>query len=238
MSSTTRPKPTKFTFYTSPQSPFAQRVDMAFKEVGLEFDEVFRVNTSDKPSWFVKEINPEGKIPVISIEGKNIAESLVLIELAHDLKPEEGLLPTNPVKRAQIRFAIEYFGVKFIEAWAPYMGAFVDPSARPKYFDYLEGIYERFNELLLEQAPSGPYFLGSEYSLADIAIAPFISRNIAINKGLLDGYEPEAIKKNPRLQEFLNGITSRPSFKETYVGDEPVIAHVAKILGINKETNA
>ena len=35
-------------------------------------------------------VNPESKVPALTIQGKNIAESLVLIELANDLKPEAG----------------------------------------------------------------------------------------------------------------------------------------------------
>ena len=69
------------------------------------------------------------------------------------------------------------------------------------------------------QSSIGPYFVGDDYSLADIAIAPFIASNLAINKGLLDGYIPKAITSDKlRLQEFVNGILSHPSFKETYIG--------------------
>lgn len=37
-----------------------------------------------------KDVNPELKVPALSIKGKSIAESLVLVELANDLHPEKG----------------------------------------------------------------------------------------------------------------------------------------------------
>jgi glutathione S-transferase len=91
------------------------------------------------------------------------------------------------------------------------------------------------NELLVQQSPSGPYFLGSEYSLADIAIAPFVARIKGFNKLFLDGYEFEALKKLPRLAEFFDGITNRPSFKETYCGDQAYIDILSKKFNITKQ---
>ncbi|KAG2225925.1 hypothetical protein INT45_006621 [Circinella minor] len=44
------------------------------------------------------------------------------------------------------------------------------------------------------------------------------------------------ITDKPRLQEFVNGILNRPSFKETYIGDEAVVDGVAATLGIKSPT--
>lgn len=73
---------------------------------------------------------------------------------------------------------------------------------------------------MLHQSKTGPYFLGENFSLADVAIAPHFLRILAINKHLLDGFEFEAVKTNPRLAEFLAGIAERPSIKETFIGEE------------------
>lgn len=76
---------------------------------------------------------------------------------------------------------------------------------------------------MLQQSKTGPYFLGDEYSLADVAIAPFVLRIHALLEQVLDGYKFEAIKSNPRLHEFISGALQRPSAKETWVGDEKFI---------------
>lgn len=79
------------------------------------------------------------------------------------------------------------------------------------------------NELLLEQATSGPYFLGDQYSIADIAIAPFLTRVLAIQKAYLKDVKFDIIDQSPRLQQFFDGLTTRPSHVETYCGDNYLI---------------
>jgi glutathione S-transferase len=36
-----------------------------------------------------KDVNPETKVPALTVDKTNIAESLVLVELIHDLFPEQ-----------------------------------------------------------------------------------------------------------------------------------------------------
>lgn len=72
----------------------------------------------------------------------------------------------------------------------------------------------------MEQSSTGPYFLGEQYSLADIAIAPFFGRLDAFNRLALKNDQFEAVKNSPRLAEFFEGILHRPSFKETFVGED------------------
>jgi glutathione S-transferase len=82
---------------------------------------------------------------------------------------------------------------------------------------------------LKQQSATGPYFLGEQFSLADIALAPFVLRTEAFTKLVLDGYKFDAIKNSPRLASFYEGVTSRPSAKETYYGDREYLT-----LAINK----
>jgi glutathione S-transferase len=42
----------------------------------------------NKPDWY-KDINPETKVPALTVEGQNIAESLVIIEYINDRFPEK-----------------------------------------------------------------------------------------------------------------------------------------------------
>ncbi|KAI8141193.1 glutathione S-transferase [Fennellomyces sp. T-0311] len=211
----------KVTFYTAAICPFAQRVAIAFNEIGLAYEKV-EIDLSNKPSWY-KDVNPETKVPALTIQGKNIAESLVLIELANDLKPEQGLLPADPVKRAQIRFVIEYWATKVSAAWYKSLRN-NNEEGRKEYSEALNVAYTR--------APSGPYFLGSDYSLADIAIAPFVARQAVAHQKFYNNFEAEAVKKFPRLQEFLEGIVSRPSFKATYAGDQAIVNNLINRHGL------
>jgi glutathione S-transferase len=88
---------------------------------------------------------------------------------------------------------------------------------------------------LLQQSATGPYFLGEEFSLADVSLAPFIQRIHGFNVIVLDGYMFEAIKNSPRLAEFIKGILSRPTVQETYCGDEKYTSVLVERFGFSKQ---
>lgn len=88
---------------------------------------------------------------------------------------------------------------------------------------------------MLQQAAKGPYFLGNEYSLADVAIAPFLQRLYATGRFVeSEDFEFELVKANPRLAEFIKGTLARPSVQETYCGDAPLIEMMQKKFGLTK----
>jgi glutathione S-transferase len=77
---------------------------------------------------------------------------------------------------------------------------------------------------LLEQSEEGPYFLGKEYSIADINIAPFAYRlQLLINHFFKDDAELIDFSKHPRVKEFLAAITERDSFKATIPSEEYLV---------------
>lgn len=85
-----------------------------------------------------------------------------------------------------------------------------------------------------QQSATGPYFLGEEFSLAGIAIAPFVLRIHAVNHDILDDYRPAALA-NARLLEFIKGVSTRASVKETYVGDEKFLELLSKKAGLTEQ---
>ena len=86
-----------------------------------------------------------------------------------------------------------------------------------------------------QQSATGPYFLGEEYSLADVAIAPFLLRINAYNQHILDGFKFEAVEKSPRFKSFIEGATSRPTVQETYIGDEKYAQLLKERFNIKKD---
>ncbi|KAI8087003.1 thioredoxin-like protein [Gilbertella persicaria] len=97
----------KIVLYNARMYPYAQRAYIALKEVDVESERV-DIDLSNKPDWY-KDINPELKVPALTTEDQSIAESLGIIKYINDRFPEKNLLTQDPLKRAKIRFAIEYF---------------------------------------------------------------------------------------------------------------------------------
>ncbi|KAF7730279.1 hypothetical protein EC973_002522 [Apophysomyces ossiformis] len=180
-----------------------------------------------------KNVNPDQKVPTIGVDDYNLPESMVILEFLNDLFPEKNLLPKDPLKRAQIRFAIEFFTVKVAPIWFTYVLQSQDPQARQVYIDNMNTGLRRLNDLLLEQAPTGPYFLGDQYSIADIAMAPFILRSQLYNRLYMNDLQFEAVQQLPRLAEFLKGMTQRPSVQATMISEEDFI-EVLSHIGVKK----
>ncbi|ORZ19883.1 thioredoxin-like protein [Absidia repens] len=215
--------PNKLTLYNAKLCPYAQRAVIALKEVGVAYEEV-TVDLLNKPEWYAAKVNPEGKVPALDVDGTILAESLVIIELINDLYPEKKLLPSDPIQKAQIRFFIEYFN----KLWTNLFKHITGQLSLEDYIKEAEPVWIRVNELLLEQSQTGPYFLGDQFSLADVALAPFIARIRAVTSRSEAGFEFKAVKENPRLAQFLQGVLDRPSFKESYIGDDGFFTSVQK----------
>ncbi|KAI8349684.1 glutathione S-transferase [Blakeslea trispora] len=209
----------KYIFYDDEICPYAQRAHIALKEVGAEYERV-KIDLLNKPEWY-KDINPEGKIPCLNIDGYNLAESMVIVNYLLDSYPEKNLMPNNPIQCAQIRYAIEFFHSAIAMEYLKFIVNNKAENARVRYEEVMNKNLRKFDELLKTQSPHGPYFLGEAFSMADIAIAPFLARMRATNHQM--GFSMDVVKESPRLYEYIQGCTSRPSFKETYCGDEPLI---------------
>ncbi|KAI8578646.1 hypothetical protein K450DRAFT_245881 [Umbelopsis ramanniana AG] len=209
----------KLTFYTSVVCPYAQRAAIALNEVGAEYEKV-EIDLQNKPAWY-KDVNPETKVPALTVDDYNIAESLVLVELVNDLFPEKKLLPDNALKRAQIRFFVEYWSSKISPQQWKIIGNLEDKEGRQTAYNDINAALVRINELLLEQSQEGPYFLGKEYSIADVNVAPFAYRlKVLVSHFFKDEIELIDFAKYPRVKEFLAGITERDSFKATIASEE------------------
>lgn len=105
---------------------------------------------------------PENPSP----ESVKLAESLVLVQFVADLFPEANLLPKDPVLRAQTRFFIEVVSSKFIPAYQKFV-------VRGEGYEELLTAVEAIQDIL---PATGGYAVGEQYTIADIAITPFIAR--------------------------------------------------------------
>ncbi|KAI8145283.1 glutathione S-transferase [Fennellomyces sp. T-0311] len=167
----------------------------------------------------LKEIYLEARIPIIKYGDDVIPESMVIVELIHELYPTAKLYPTDPVKKAKMKAIIRLVEDKILQIIRIlYSG----PITRETFDMFEEGVtavYSRINGQLVDQAPSGPYFLGTEYSAADIAIAPFVYllTNFVYYAA---GRDYKVVDELPRLSEFLNDILENPTFKETCLETE------------------
>lgn len=158
------------------------------------------------------EVPPDQPSP----ESVKLNESLVLVEFIADLYPESGILPADPVQRAKARLFIDAVSTKYSPAaFKVTHSGEGDPEALVQALESLQALLP----------PKG--FVIGEFSIADIAIAPFFARlEVTLSNDLgpwpaNSGEGPKLLKllqqpKLARLWEYFREVQSRPSFVSTF----------------------
>jgi glutathione S-transferase len=167
---------------------------------------------------------------------------LIICEFFEDAFPQQGtrLLPSDPFQRAAIRFFIDQWGqvswftrplalTNTAQVGSPLYALLrnqdrnkdeelrqqVHPSLPTIHLcSALEQIVAKFQPLLqlLKAQSEGPFFLGNELSLADIAVLPFIDRFSVVLKHYRDF---DLLALDERLPKWLAAAHERDAFRET-----------------------
>jgi glutathione S-transferase len=90
--------------YTYFRSSAAFRVRIALNLKGLQYESVpkhFARNEHRAADYL--ELNPQGLIPALGVDGVVLSQSLAIIEYLNDRHPEPPLLPADPIDRARVR---------------------------------------------------------------------------------------------------------------------------------------
>lgn len=213
-----------------------QRVWLALEEKHIPYQYI-EVNPYHKPASLLA-LNPRGLVPTLSVpvaknpsvsKQKPLYESTVILEYLEEAFPDyrPRLLPDDPYERARARIWIDYVTSRIIPAfhrflqYQPPEGASEDAAAeglakvRSEFLGHLK-------EWTRAMDPEGPYFLGKDLSLPDVALAPWAIRLWVFDEfksgGLGIPVEGSAGEDEPvwqRWRRWLTAIESRRSVQET-----------------------
>ncbi|KAF9102424.1 hypothetical protein BGX29_004610 [Mortierella sp. GBA35] len=205
----------KLVLYNYRFCPFAGRAVLALAETKQPYENVEIDLSVPRPDWYLKDINPYGQVPALKVDDKDIIlESLFVAEYIADSHPEAGLFPTDPLQRAQTRYLIHHWGTHTHPTF--HKAAFtLDPSdAKQRYQAWIDQL-EKIDELLRSAHKTtqpglkgdGPFFLGSKFTFADLALATFLTR-VPLVEYYQKGHGGEGgdfvfPKENPKLKRFL-----------------------------------
>lgn len=94
-------------------SPFSNRVEIALKLKGIQYEYIAQKMPINKCPEIVKYNPIHKKVPVLLHNGKSIAESLVILEYI-DATWKNGipLLPNDPYKKAMTHFWAKFMDEK------------------------------------------------------------------------------------------------------------------------------
>ena len=97
--------------YHQALSPFCRKVRLVLAEKKIEVELVEEKPWEKRMDYL--RLNPSGKVPMLRIDGHDLAESTAICEYLEDTRPNPPLLPTDPVERAEARRLDQWFSDKF-----------------------------------------------------------------------------------------------------------------------------
>jgi maleylacetoacetate isomerase len=166
--------------YSYFRSSAAYRVRIALNLKGIEYDlESKSLRAAEHLAADYLEINPQGFVPALGIEGTVLAQSIAILEYLDERYPVPMLLPKHPVARAQVR------------AMALSIACDIHPLNNLRVLNYLRSefkltdsqvddwyrhwIVEGFRPLetsVKRHSKTSRHCFGEEISIADVCLVP------------------------------------------------------------------
>lgn len=158
------------TLYSFRRCPYAMRARMALRYSGVAVN-IVEVSLKAKPAEMLA-LSSKGTVPVLSVDGQVIDESLAIMHWAlAQSDPQDWLLKDDPVGQQLIAELIEENDQVFKVHLNRYKYAERYPE-QPMAFYRAEG--EVFLRRLDELLEGRDYLLAEHPSLADVALMPFV----------------------------------------------------------------
>ncbi|XP_059458849.1 glutathione S-transferase L3-like [Corylus avellana] len=187
--------------YISYTCPYAQRVWITRNCKGLQGQiKLVPLDRQNRPDWYGEKINPTNKVPSLEHKNEVKGESLDLIKYIDNHFEGPSLFPDDPAKKEFAEVLLSYTDT-FNEA--VFSSFKVDGSEAGAAFDYIETALSKFED--------GPFFL-DQFSLVDIAYAPFIER---FQPFLLDVKKYDITEDRPKLAAWIEEMDKNEAYKQT-----------------------
>lgn len=190
------------TLYSFRRCPYAMRARMALRYSGVAL-EVVEVSLKAKPAEMLA-LSSKGTVPVLNVEGQVIDESLEIMRWALEQNdPQDWLLKDDPHRQAAMAALIDENDQVFKVHLNRYKYAERYPEQSMAFYRS-EG--ERFLGKLEQLLAQHAYLLGTQPSLADVALMPFVRQFAHVDR--------EWFAQTPyvRLQAWLQGFLESELF--------------------------
>ena len=199
-------------FYTHPQSR-GQTVRWMLEEIGQPYEtQVLGYGTSMKAEPYLS-INPMGKVPAITHNGKVVTEVAAICLYLADAFPEANLAP--PTDRRADYYRWTFFTSGPIEAAFSNKAAGWDPTPeRQRMFGY--GNYDLAIDTLEKALTGKDYIAAEHFTAADLFIGANVNFMLAFN--LL---EPREV-----FVDYARRMTDRDGYRRAQAKDQALIAEL------------
>ncbi|PRX37540.1 glutathione S-transferase [Meinhardsimonia xiamenensis] len=201
-----------------PLSPFCRKVRLSLGEKRLEVELV--EERYWQPSREFLRRNPAGKVPVLKMNGRTLAESAAICEYIEELYPDPPLMPKTPEGRYEVRRLVAWFDDKFnAEVTSKLLHERVTKKLMGKGYPDSRLVKEGAQAIKYHLDYMGwlldhrRWLAGDAISLADFAAAAHLSA--------LDYISDVDWNRNANVREWYAKIKSRPAFRSILADHVP-----------------
>jgi glutathione S-transferase len=201
-----------------PLSPFCRKVRLSLAEKKIEVELVEERYWEQDPDFLRR--NPAGKVPVLRMDGRMMAESAAICEYIEDRHPEPPLMPRAPEARYEVRRLVSWFDDKFhheVTSKLLYervnkqvMGQGYPDSGNVKAGAKAIKFHIDYIGWLVDQRR---WLAGDAMTLADFAAAAHLSA--------LDYISDVDWNRNANVKDWYAKIKSRPAFRSLLADHVP-----------------
>ena len=199
------------TLYDHPLSPYAQKVRIALREKGVEFQAALPggLGAGGAAGEFV-ETSPRAEVPALIDGDVRVFDSTIILEYLEDKFPSPALLPASAADRARVRMIEEVMDTHY-EAinwglseinWFRRADGELAASLKARAAEQTRG----FLAWLDRQLGDAPWFNGQGFGWGDLSVVPYVAASAAT------GNPPPA---GGRVAAWLERTLARPSVTTT-----------------------
>lgn len=146
------------------------------EQSGLAFDTVrLSLANGDQRSAAFLEVNPQGRVPALEVDGSVITESLAVLTWIARSAPEQDLIPRDPMAAARVYEKLSFFissvHIAFAQVWRPERFATDRRQHEPLRREGHQAVARYYDEI--ERMLDGvDWLVGDDFSAADLY--PFV----------------------------------------------------------------
>ena len=197
------------TFYTHPVSRgrvarwMLEEIGRPYKAVVLTFEEMA------KPAY--RAINPIGKVPALTHEGKLITETAAICAYLAEAYSEAGLAPTVQERANYYRWLLFMAGPGEAAVVDKLMGLVPNAEQR-RFVGY--GNFDAMMAMLEIATTRHPYIAGERFTAADVYFGGL----------LISGTEYGSIPDRPSFAAYKERLVARPAYLRAKSIDDALVA--------------
>ncbi len=195
------------TLFSARDCVVCHRVRLVLAAKGVTYD-LIPVDPANPPEDLV-DLNPYHSLPTLVERDLVLYAASVVGEYLDERYPHPPLMPVDPLSRARLRLAM----LRIEHEWVPHVQAIQHGNKAQ-----VEAGRKRLKEVLLASLPlfkASRFFLNTEMSLADCAVAPIVYRLPAL--GVLLPKEARAI------EDYGMRIFRNPGFLRSLTAEEKLL---------------